>query len=184
MNIVESARALFAERPYGTVTTADVADAAGVTRSLVHHYFGGIRDVFMAVVAEGAAALSTVRVAGPETPLDERVAYNIAAGLDLVSDNRQTWLAVVVNAAEAPDPEIRAITEFAIARSVERALEVNRDIIDDTPATRLALRCFHAFSTEAMRAWLAGDATREEVEALLVSSLRELLVRTIPALHG
>ena len=180
--ILDAARGLFAERPYGTVTTADVAEAAGVARTLVHHYFGGIRSVFLAVVADGAAALATVRTAGPETPLEERLAHNVAAGLDVVAANRETWLAVVAHAAEAPDPEIRAIAELAVAVSVERALEVNRDILEDTPATRLALRCFHAFSTEATVTWVTGQATREEVEALLVTALRDLLVNTIPAL--
>ena len=174
--IVDAARELFAHRPYGTVTTADVAEAAGVARSLVHHYFDGIRGVFLAVVADGAAALATVRTAGPETPLDERLAHNIAAALDVVAANRETWLAIALG-TQAHDPEIRSIADFAMERSVERALEANSDVISDTPATRLALRCFHGFSREATLAWVTGRATREEVEALLVDSLRDLLAR-------
>jgi AcrR family transcriptional regulator len=174
--IVDAARELFADRPYGTVTTADVAEAAGVARSLVHHYFDGIRGVFLAVIAQGGAALTDVRTAGPETPLDERLAHNIAAALDVVAANRETWLAVALG-AQAHDPEIRSISDFAMQRSVDRALEVNRDVISDTPATRLALRCFHAFSREATLAWLTGRATREEIEPLLVASLRDLLAR-------
>jgi len=174
--IVDAARTLFAERPYGTVTTADVADAAGVARSLVHHYFDGIRGVFLAVVAEGGAALADVRTAGPETPLEERLTHNIAAALDVVGANRETWLAVTLG-GQGSDPEIRSISDFVMERSVERALEVNSDIVSDTPATRLALRCFHAFSREATLAWLTGRATREEIEPLLVASLRDVLAR-------
>jgi AcrR family transcriptional regulator len=175
--IVHAARALFAERPYGDVTTADVARAAGVARSLVHHYFGGIRGVFLAVVSDGAAALAGVRTAGPETPLDERLAHNVAAALDVVAANRETWLAVAAHGPAAPDPEIRAIAELGVTRSVERALAVNADVLQDTPATRLALRAFHAFSTEATFAWVTGQATREEVEALLVTTLRDVVTR-------
>ena len=174
--IVDAARTLFAERPYGTVTTADVADASGVARSLVHHYFDGIRGVFLAVVAEGGAALADVRTAGPETPLDERLAHNIAAALDVVGANRETWLAVTLG-GQGHDPEIRSISDFVMERSIDRALEVNSDIISDTPATRLALRCFHAFSREATLAWLTGRVTREEIEPLLVASLQDLLAR-------
>ena len=174
--IVDAARELFAHRPYGTVTTADVAEAAGVARSLVHHYFDGIRGVFLAVVADGAAALATVRTAGPETPLDERLAHNVAAALDVVGANRETWLAVALG-AQGRDDEVRSIADLAMERSVERALEVNRDVISDTAATRLALRCFHAFSREATLAWLTGRATRAEIEPLLVASLRDLLAR-------
>ena len=179
--IVHAARALFAERPYGDVTTADVAQAAGVARSLVHHYFGGIRGVFLAVVGDGAAALADVRTAGPETPLDERLAHNVAAALDVVAANRETWLAVAAHGPAAPDPQIRAIAELAVTRSVERALTVNADVLQDTPATRLALRAFHAFSTEATLAWVTGQAAREQVEALLVTTLRDVVTRASTA---
>jgi AcrR family transcriptional regulator len=175
--IVHAARGLFAERPYGEVTTADVAQAAGVARSLVHHYFGGIRGVFLAVVSDGAGALAEVRTAGPETPLYERLAHNVAAALDVVAANRETWLAVAAHGPAAPDPEIRAIAELAVNHSVVRALEVNADVLDDTPATRLALRAFHAFSTEATLAWLTGQATRANVEALLATTLRDVVTR-------
>jgi AcrR family transcriptional regulator len=175
--IVQAARTLFAQNAYGSVTTADVAQAAGVARSLVHHYFGGIRGVYLAVVADGAAALAGVRTAGPETPLDERLAHNVAAALDVIGANRETWLAVAARRADAHDPELGAIAELAVERSVERALEVNADVLSDTPATRLALRAFHAFSTEATLAWVTGQAARAEVEALLVRTLRDLITR-------
>ena len=60
---------------------------------------------------------------------------------------------------------------------------MSADVVGDTPAARLALRCFHAFSTEATRAWVTGEATRAETEALLVAALRGLLLETIPALE-
>jgi len=182
-DILDSARTLFATRPYAEVSTADIAEAAGVARSLVHHYFGGIRGVFLAVVGEGAAALTDARTAGPETPLDERLAHNVRAGLDVIWANRETWLAVMARGAEGANPEVRDIVEMATTRSVERALAVAGDLVEDTPAARIALRCFHAFSTEATQAWLDGQASREQVEALLVATLRDLLVRTIPALE-
>ena len=78
--ILVAARRLFSERPFTSVTTAEVAEAAGVARSLVHHYFGGIRELFMAVIAQGGAALVNVRSAGPELPLEQRLAHNVAAG--------------------------------------------------------------------------------------------------------
>jgi AcrR family transcriptional regulator len=180
--IIVAARRLFSERPYTSVTTADVAEAAGVARSLVHHYFGGIRGVFMAVVAQGGAALADVRTAGPETQLDERIAHNIAAGMDVVAENRETWLAVVGHGQALADPEVRVLVEAATERSIERTLEVMTDVIDDTPETRFALRCFNAFATEATREWLTGQATRKRTERLLGQAFRDLLLQTIPQL--
>ena len=45
--ILAAAHTLFAERPYDEVSVEDIASAAGVTRGLVHHYFGGRKDVFI-----------------------------------------------------------------------------------------------------------------------------------------
>lgn len=182
--ILHAARGLFAERPLTDVSTAEVAAAAGVARSLVHHYFGGIRSLFMTVAAQGGEALADVRTAGPETPLPERLAHNVAAGLDVVAENLETWLAVVGHAGAPADPQIAALVAATTEGSIERTLLVNRDVVADTPVARLALRCFHAFTTEAIRIWLAGEATREETEALLVTALGDLLRHTVPALEA
>src|SRR3954465_7794368 len=45
--ILDAANALFAERAYDDVTIEDIASSAGVTRGLVHHYFGGRKDVYV-----------------------------------------------------------------------------------------------------------------------------------------
>lgn len=182
--ILAAARRLFAERPYASVSTADVAEAAGVARSLVHHYFGGIRNLFLAVIAEGGAALADVRTAGPEVPLDERLARNVAAGLDVVAENRETWLAVMGSGAALEDPGIRDLVAAAAKRNVERTLAQTSDVIADTPTTRSALRCFNAFASEATRQWLAGERTRADTEALIVAAFKSLLLGALPALGG
>src|SRR5215217_191285 len=49
--LVGAARGLFAERGYAGVGTEEVVRAAGVTRgALYHHFKGGKRDLFRAVV--------------------------------------------------------------------------------------------------------------------------------------
>ena len=180
--IVAAARGLFAERPYASVSTADVATAAGVARSLVHHYFGGIRGVFLAVAADGAAAVDAARTAGPEVPFDERTAHNLAAMLDVIAANRETWLAVMGHAHDPGDEEIHALVSAAKQLWVERTLMANRDVLPDAPAARFALRCFVEFSGEATRMWLLGERTREETEELLLAAGRNLMREVVPAL--
>ncbi len=82
------------------------------------------------------------------------------------------------------DAGIRALVAAATERNIERTLAVTSDVIEDTPTSRLALRCFNAFATEATRAWLVGESTREETEKLLVTAFRDLLLNTIPALEA
>jgi len=180
--ILNTARKLFAQQPYWTVSTGEVADAAGVARSLVHHYFGGIREVFLAVAADGAAALSAARSLGTDVPFEERTARNVAASLDVIADNRETWLAVVGHAADPKHPEIQALLNAAKDQGVARTLEANSDIVPDTPQARFLLRCFTEFSIAATRAWVTGDKTREETEEILLSTGRALLLDVIPSL--
>lgn len=181
--IVLAARKLFSERPYTSVSTADVAEAAGVARSLVHHYFGGIRELMLAVVAHSGAALVDVRTAGSDTPLDERLPYNIAATLDVIDENRELWLALAVYGASVDDPDMRALMKAANEQFIERTLAINSDVISDTRTTRLALRAFNALATEATRAWLMGECSRDDTEKLLVTAFRHMLLETIPELE-
>ena len=48
--ILDAANALFAQRAYDEVSIEDIASSAGVTRGLVHHYFGGRKDVYLALL--------------------------------------------------------------------------------------------------------------------------------------
>ena len=48
--ILDAANTLFAERGYDAVLVEDIAKSAGVTRGLVHHYFGGRKDVYVALL--------------------------------------------------------------------------------------------------------------------------------------
>ena len=50
MQILDGANTLFAERAYDDVSIEDIAIAAGVTRGLVHPYFGGRKDVFIGLL--------------------------------------------------------------------------------------------------------------------------------------
>ena len=65
--ILDAANALFAERAYDEVSIEDIANSAGVTRGLIHHYFGGRKDVYIG--AARAARRSARRTFGtPPAP--------------------------------------------------------------------------------------------------------------------
>src|SRR4051812_33509347 len=146
--IIDAARSLFAERPPGQVSTADVAIAAGCSRALVHSYFGTIRELFLAVVQQGAAAVSQAREPRRDLPLEERVALNVAADLDIYEANRETFFAVMGHTSWSSDPAIDALASAATAMNIKRSLDNTQGLIDDTPATRAALRALFALSDE------------------------------------
>src|SRR3954468_19442104 len=90
--ILDAANALFAERGYDEVTIEDIASAAGVTRGLVHHYFGGRKDVYIALLERlGAASEEELRPPVGRSAR-ARVADTVSRWLDWTGDNRTVYL--------------------------------------------------------------------------------------------
>src|SRR4051812_49933895 len=64
VQILDAANALFAERAYEEVSIEDIARSAGVSRGLVHHYFGGRKEVYIGLL-ERLGALREEQLAPP-----------------------------------------------------------------------------------------------------------------------
>lgn len=97
--VLDAARALFAERGFSRTTIRSVASDAGVDPSLVHHYFGSKDDLFMAALAlpiDPRDVLAGVVAAGPD-----------GAGERLVRTLLSVW----------DDPQVQPVL-LALARSV------------------------------------------------------------------
>jgi AcrR family transcriptional regulator len=91
--ILDTANILFAERGYDAVTIDDIAKEAGVTRGLVHHYFGGRTEVYVALLER----VGTIREEQLRPPVGHsaraRVADSVSRWLDWAEANRTIYLA-------------------------------------------------------------------------------------------
>jgi AcrR family transcriptional regulator len=175
--IIDTASRLISERDAG-ISTADVAEAAGVTRALVHHYFRGIDELLDAVTQQLlASALATGLGADTETPVQERVPRNVAAFLDLIEANRNVWLTAL-----ATDRPNSASSRLASVRGalLEDILANNSDMIADTPWARLCLTGYLVFAETVARRWQLGEASRQDAQRALTDTLLHLLLHTIP----
>jgi AcrR family transcriptional regulator len=65
--LLDVAMTLFEHRAYDAVTLEGIAEAAGVSPGLVHHYFGTKREVFLGVVARAISGFQQA-VAPPLGP--------------------------------------------------------------------------------------------------------------------
>ena len=92
--ILDSARRVFADRPYDAVNMADVASAAGISRALVNHYFGSKRELYIETLHAVTDAAPNVVRTDLDLPVEEMVARNTDAGLDHVEANVNTSLAI------------------------------------------------------------------------------------------
>ena len=105
--ILDAANALFAERGYDEVSVEDIASAAGVARGLVHHYFGGRKQVYIALLERLGAGREEQLPPPVGRSARARVADNVSRWLDWTEQNRTIWLATLGRGEDIADPEVR-----------------------------------------------------------------------------
>ena len=173
--ILDAANALFAARPYDAVSIEDIASSAGVTRGLVHHYFGGRKDVYIGLLGR----LGAQREEGLRPPVGRsaraRVADTVSRWLVWTEANRTIWLATVAPGEDIADPDVRRVVADLVGRAVALLATYHGDIAEDSPRLRHALECWTGLNRAATRRWLSGDATRDATHELLASTLEHVL---------
>ena len=173
--ILDAANELFAERAYDEVSIEDIANSAGVTRGLIHHYFGGRNDVYVGLL-ERLGARREERLRPPAGRSSRaRVADSVSRWLDWTEANRTIWLATIGHGEDIADPEVRQVVADLVRRAVALLAAFHADIADDSPRLRYALECWTGLNRAATRRWLHGEATREATHELLASTLEHVL---------
>ena len=173
--ILDAANALFAERGYEDVLVEDISRAAGVTRGLVHHYFGGRKDVYIALLER----LGSLREAGLRPPVGRsaraRVADTVSRWLDWTGANRTIYLGTIAPGEDVADPDVRRVDAELVSRAVALLAAFHADIAEDSARLRYALVCWTGLNRAATRRWLRGEASRETTHELLASTLEHVL---------
>jgi AcrR family transcriptional regulator len=184
--ILDAATELFRSGE-GPVSLDDVADRAGVTRGLVHHYFGTKRDLFLAVVERSVRIPDDVAVVPPGTAgeLPEVARACVAAWMAVIREAGGLW-AGGSGAVGFTDPELDAVLDAARDDLVERMVaelpfppELDRDML------RSALRCYAAMAKVATHEWLATRTlTTAQTAALLETALVTMADSVVPAMSA
>jgi AcrR family transcriptional regulator len=173
--ILAAAITLFAQRAYDEVSVEDIANAAGVARGLVHHYFGGRKDVYLALLEQlGAQREQQIRPPVGRSAR-ARVADSVSRWLDWTEANRTIWLATIAHGEDIADPDVRRVVADLVSRAVALLAAYHADIAEDSPRLRHALECWTGLNRAATRRWLQGEASREATHELLASTLEHVL---------
>ena len=173
--ILDAANALFAERAYDEVSIEDIASSAGVTRGLVHHYFGGRKDVYIGLL-ERLGALREEELAPPVgRSARARLADTVSRWLDWTEANRTIWLAAIAPGEDIADPDVRRVVADLVRRAVALLVARHAEIAQDSPRLRYALECWTALNRSATRRWLQGEASREQTHELIDLTLEHVL---------
>src|SRR5262245_15347263 len=107
--ILDAANALFAERAYDEVSVEDIANSASVTRGLVWHYFGGSKEVYIALLERLAAQREEQLPAPTGRSARARVADTVSRWLDWTDANRTIYLATFARGEDIADPDVRRV---------------------------------------------------------------------------
>ena len=140
--ILDAANALFAERAYDEVSIEDIASAAGVTRGLVHHYFGGRKEVYIGLLERlGAQREERTPAAGGPQRSCARGRQRVA--LARLDRGQPHDLARHDRARRGHRrPRRQAGRRRLVRRAVALLVAFHADIAEDSPRLRYALECW------------------------------------------
>ncbi|MQY36974.1 HTH-type transcriptional regulator BetI [Streptomyces sp. RB17] len=155
--VLAAATEEFGHHGYEATTMAAIATRVGVTKPLLHHYFGSKQDLYLACLSPvGDRLLAAIRAAmaeqgadSPPTPL--RVLHALFTALD---GRREAWF-VLYDPTLPPDSEAAHRAAFY------------RDAIDDLAATGTADLLHTAGSTDPLDADALKHAWRGLCTALV-----------------
>ncbi|MFI6952887.1 TetR/AcrR family transcriptional regulator [Nocardia sp. NPDC050408] len=180
--ILECAIDMFGERPYAAVSTAELAQRAGVARGLINHYFGNKRDLYLAVVRRMVTLPRLDDMVAPTGTDRERVEASVHWLLDVISEHGSTWVKVTSHEGVGDDPEVQQILDQADDAAAERMLlMVGRAESAHSAQLRAMVRAFGGLVKVAGREWITrGTLTRGQVHVLLADMLMTLVTETMP----
>src|SRR3954462_15527292 len=172
--LVQIGLELLPTTPVQELTIDEVARRAGISRSLLFHYFASKRDYYAAVTRAAADLLWQHLLPRPGTPPEEPVTGMLDRYVGWVETFRETHLAFVRGAAGG-DPWVAEVYEDTRAGLVEVALAA-LGLPDDALRRQLVLAWF-AFTEDLVGQWTRDPTTMSREE--LLTLLRDVLDRLV-----
>jgi AcrR family transcriptional regulator len=165
--LIELGLKMLSTEPSEQVAIDRIAEAAGISRGLLFHYFPTKRDYHVAVVRAAADQMLEVTAPDPALPEIERLRAGLMAYVDFVTTNPALYVSLVRGAAGGDD-ELQQIFEQTRTRIVERVVEALAMPPGGGPAAvRTVLRGWVGFVEESTLDWLGHrDLERDALVTL------------------
>ena len=182
--ILAVARRLFGQGSYASVSTSDIAAAAGVARALINHYFGSKRDLYLEVVRQMLVTPESVSDDLPPGTVEQRIAIVVDRWLAAVDRDREMWLSAIGSEAIGQDKDVEQIMlegdEIATDHLLRAAMM--SEITEGREQLRAMIRAYGSMLKAASREWLVrGTLSRDDLHVMLTQSILHLLRSIYPA---
>jgi AcrR family transcriptional regulator len=118
--VLAAALDLFGQRGYHATSIAEIGLRAGISKSVLYHYFGSKAGLYEVIAeTEGKALLERVAEAVPADPDEPRLRAGVGAYLSFLAERPAAWRLLLRD--PPADPALVAVHE-RLARERERAL--------------------------------------------------------------
>lgn len=145
-----------------------MADAAGASRALVYHYFGGKQELYLAALHSAAKQLDDLLRPPAEGKPLERLAVSLHRYFDFVEDHAAGFVALLRGGPAYRSGEVGEVLD-GIRGLVMNHIITSIGVEAPGPVLRITLRSWMASVETAGLDWLEHrDLSREELERLLV----------------
>lgn len=166
---------LFGARNYDDISIDDIAGAAGISRSLLYHYFRNKRGFYVEAIRHAAAQLHARIEPDPELPPRDRLRQGLGAYLDYVARFAGAY-ATLLRSGVGFDAEVSEIVESTRSAIIA---DILRDLEDlaQTPKVRVAVRGWVGMVEFSCLEWLERrEVSKGALIDLLVDALEAVLV--------
>lgn len=173
--VVETGARLFTDHAFEEISMRQIAEAAGISKPLLYHYFPSKTELFKAAVADRAAELqSLIEPTGEGTPF-EQLTRSLDAYLGWIEGNSKAWTKLMQTAAALP--EAGEVVETFRTQTLEQLLLRLTGKRKARPILRNALKGWLGYVDAAILDWAeARDLSRAQVRDLIIAAFGAALM--------
>jgi AcrR family transcriptional regulator len=174
--LIELGVEIFSQHAYDEISNEALAARAGISRSLLYHYFRDKRDFYLATIREMAQRLVDATSPDPELSFELALRSSLERFVQFVSENPAIYQAIV-HGGIGSDKEMEAMLERVRRVSLDRVQDI-LGVANPPPALRILLYGWIGFTETAALEWSkARDLPADE----LVDMLTQTLTSRLPA---
>jgi len=168
--LLSLASVAFSAKSYDDVSIDELAQSAQVSKGLLYHYFPSKRDLYVAIIRDGAAKLTAQTVPDPSLPPRDQVFVGVDGYLRFVEENSAMFL-TLLQSGIGRDRQVYEVVEQVRRRFVDVTLERIGQTLA-SPAQRTLVRGWVGMVEAASVDWVERrSVTRDELTKLLVKTL-------------
>jgi AcrR family transcriptional regulator len=162
----------FGRVPYDDVSIDDIAQAAGISKGLLYHYFPTKKAFYAATVREAAEALLALTETPADAPPLDRLRDGLDAYLDFVREHAAAY-ATLMKSGVGVDVEIAKLVDATRERFIARLTDGITHLYPapKTPLLEIALRGWVGLCEHVSLAWTNTQTPKSQVRDLLSNAL-------------